>query len=146
MPLCPACTRITEARAGSNPFFIAELRESIAVLHDHQSYEGWTVLLLKDHAEHLHQLDTARQLRLAEDITDAARALVAAFSPNRINYECLGNQLAHVHWHIIPRYLPPVDPDPRQPVWGRNPAELNCGVAPERRSDLIKRLRGAGMR
>lgn len=142
---CPACTRIAEARAGTNPAFIAELRESIAVLHDHQRYEGWTVLLLKDHAEHLHLLTAERQARLALDIADAAQAIVQAFGPNRLNYECLGNQLAHVHWHIIPRYTPPTDPDPRQTVWVQPNPILNAGVASERRTDLIRRLREAGM-
>ena len=146
MSTCPACQRIAEARAKTNPFVIAELRESIAVLSDHQSYEGWTVLLLKDHAEHLHLLDEDRQVRLAADVADTARAIAKAFNPARINYECLGNQLAHVHWHIIPRYQPPIDPDPRQPIWGRPKPELECGVTPEKRSELIKRLRDAGMR
>lgn len=142
---CPACTRLSESRAGTHPAFIAELRESVCVLHDHQSYEGWCVLLLKDHAEHLHLLPVERQTRLAADIADTARAIADAFLPNRINYECLGNQLAHIHWHVIPRYQPPVDPDPRQAVWVRPAADLNSGVTPERRVELIRRIRGAGM-
>ena len=32
-----------------------------------------------------------------------------------MNYELLGNQIAHIHWHLIPR--PADDPAPRQPVW-----------------------------
>jgi len=32
-----------------------------------------------------------------------------------MNYELLGNQIAHIHWHLIPRRAD--DPAPRQPVW-----------------------------
>jgi diadenosine tetraphosphate (Ap4A) HIT family hydrolase len=143
---CHACQRIAQIRAGTNPFFIAELGESFAVLHDHQPYEGWCVLLLKDHAEHLHGLPIERQSRLAADVGRVGAAMVRAFAPNRINYECLGNQLAHIHWHLIPRYGPPRDPDPRMTVWVRPAAELQCGVDPKTRDEMILRLQTAGLR
>lgn len=44
-----------------------------------------------------------------------ARSIMEAFAPERINYECLGNQINHVHWHVIPRYAD--DPDPQKPIW-----------------------------
>jgi diadenosine tetraphosphate (Ap4A) HIT family hydrolase len=142
---CHACQRLAEIRAGKHPFFIAELSESFAVLHDHQPYEGWCVLLLKEHHEHLHLLPIARQARLAEDMARTAAAIVEAYSPQRLNYECLGNQLAHVHWHVIPRYVPPRDPDPRSAVWVRPAGELQCGVDPQKRDETIFRLRRAGL-
>ena len=145
MPDCPACRRIADIRAGTNPSFIAELSESFAVLHDHQPCEGWCVLLLKDHAEHLHLLPQDRRARLAQDVGRVAEAIARALNPNRINYECLGNQLAHIHWHIIPRYAPPKDPDPTTTVWVRPPHELQCGVDPAKREKLISSLRAAGL-
>lgn len=33
----------------------------------------------------------------------------------KINYELLGNQLPHIHWHLIPRLSQ--DPAPLEPVW-----------------------------
>jgi diadenosine tetraphosphate (Ap4A) HIT family hydrolase len=105
---------------------------------------GWCVLFLKDHAEHLHELDDGRQARLWQDVTDAARAIVKATGARRINYECLGNQLAHIHWHVIPRFEPPIDPDPKNVVWVRPAADLACGVSPERRIELIGLIRQAG--
>jgi diadenosine tetraphosphate (Ap4A) HIT family hydrolase len=144
-PSCPACLRIADSRAGANPFFIAELKESIAVLHDHQAYEGWCVLLLKHHAEHLHRLSAARRSALSDDMGRVADAIARAFSPRRMNYECLGNQLAHIHWHVIPRYEIPKDPDPRSTVWVRPASELQCGVTPARRLELISKLRQAGI-
>lgn len=74
------------------------------------------MLLLKEHVEHLAELPLARQARVFEDVAWVAAAQRKVFGPVRINYECLGNQVAHVHWHVIPRHTD--DPDPRNPVWG----------------------------
>jgi diadenosine tetraphosphate (Ap4A) HIT family hydrolase len=32
-----------------------------------------------------------------------------------LNYELLGNQVPHLHWHLFPRY--DADPDALKPVW-----------------------------
>lgn len=143
---CPACARIAKVRAGADPFFIAELRESYALLHKHQSYKGWVAVFMKEHVEHLHELPVERQLRLWQDVADVAKAITAAFGPVRLNYECLGNVVAHAHWHVIPRYRAPVDPEPGATVWVRPAAELDCGVSDAERGRLIEALRGAGLR
>lgn len=139
---CPLCARLEDAAATLR---ICELRESVVFLHEHQRYEGWCVLVLKDHAEHLHALPVHRQLRLWEDVAQVAGAITRAFAPARINYECLGNVVGHVHWHVIPRYTEPFDPDPRATVWVRPAAERDCGVTAERARELIGRLRAAGL-
>lgn len=152
---CPACARVARARRANDPFFLADLRESVAVLHKHQPYVqpadgsvagGWCTLWLKDHQEHLALLPLERQRRLAEDVAEAAGAMHIALGPlgmRRINYECLGNVVAHVHWHLIPRYERPIDPEPGATVWVRGPAELECGVGDDVRDQLVARLRGA---
>ena len=137
---CLACDRIQLIREQKNDFFVAELRESYAVLADDQRYIGYTILLLKDHAEHLHELPQKRQLSLFKDVIDIASSIVAAFHPLRLNYDCLGNSLPHIHWHIIPRY--DWDPEPTRPIWVRSKEELKVGVAPDELSKLVSMLRG----
>lgn len=44
-----------------------------------------------------------------------AKTLAEIYQAKKINYELLGNQLPHVHWHVIPRLAN--DPDPLEPVW-----------------------------
>jgi diadenosine tetraphosphate (Ap4A) HIT family hydrolase len=44
------------------------------------------------------------------------RALRKTLAPVKINLATLGNMVAHVHWHIIPRFAD--DPHFPQPVWG----------------------------
>ncbi len=145
---CPACARLERLRAGPDSFLLGELRESWAVLHKHQPYGegagGWCTLWLKDHHEQLGLLPRERQARLALDVADLAAAMHQALPGlRRINYECLGNVVAHVHWHLIPRFLAPADPRPDATVWVRPAAELECGVDDARRDRLVLALRAA---
>lgn len=142
---CPACARLTRARAGHDPLFICELRQSLVLLHKHQPYPGWCSLFMKDHVEHLDLLSTKRQSELWDDVMLVAAAIRRAFAPRRLNYENLGNVVPHVHWHIIPRFTQPADPDPSSTVWVRPTPELECGVTADRARELILRLRDAGL-
>jgi diadenosine tetraphosphate (Ap4A) HIT family hydrolase len=112
------------------------------VLADDQRYAGWCVLVLKEHEERLDALPVERQGRIFLDVARIGKAMAAAFSPDRLNFECLGNQVAHVHWHVIPRYRA-WDPDPGNTVWVRPLAERATGCAPERRLALVAALRRA---
>ncbi len=136
---CPACDRIKGIRR--DPAFLAELEESYAVLADAQGYPGWCTLLLKDHAEHLDALPVGCQRALFEDVARVAAAVLKAFSPRRLNYECLGNVTPHVHWHIIPRYVD--DPDPGATVWVRPAAEREAPATPAQRDERVRKLREA---
>lgn len=135
---CIACERIQQIWGGSNPYFIKELSESYVVAADNQRYEGYCILLLKTHAEHLSSLEKDRQLRLFEDLMLVANAIGEAFNSRRINYECLGNTMSHVHWHVIPRY--DWDPQPQSPIWVRPKEERNIGVGEEQLKEIVTRL------
>ncbi len=108
---CKAC-------AGEWPrkdHWIADLDLSQAYLHDDQFFPGWTVLVLKRHAIELFDLTKDERSRLIEEVSEVALALDMALDPVKINYELLGNQLPHIHWHVIPRLSD--DPAPRDAVW-----------------------------
>jgi diadenosine tetraphosphate (Ap4A) HIT family hydrolase len=94
---------------------IADFGTSIAYLFEDQFFPGWTVLVLKRHATELFRLSADERSRLIEEVSKIAEALMEAFHPVKINYELLGNQLSHIHWHLIPRLID--DPSPRDPVW-----------------------------
>lgn len=135
---CPICESISRIRAGQHARFLAELSETFAVLGDNQGTKGWCVLLLKEHVEHLAELPLARQARVFEDVARVAAAQRRVFGPVRINYECLGNQVAHVHWHVIPRHAD--DPDPRNPVWGWSKDALEGHLQQDEEARLIRDL------
>ncbi len=50
-----------------------------------------------------------------EEVSRIANILAQVYQAKKINYELLGNQLPHIHWHVIPRLA--TDPAPLEPVW-----------------------------
>jgi diadenosine tetraphosphate (Ap4A) HIT family hydrolase len=75
-----------------------------------------------------------------------ARAIELSCRPHKLNYELLGNQVPHLHWHLFPRYLD--DPDRLHPVWlalgqaERDPdVRRRLETAPQERSTTIAGLR-----
>ncbi len=145
---CELCLVLPELERGSRPQLIAELRETFAVLADNQGCRGWCVAILKDHVEHMADLPAEREMRVFEDVARIAAAIRDVFhdsgkdgGPPRINYECLGNLVPHVHWHVIPRHAD--DPEPTRPVWGWPDERLRGTMSEEERRELIAKLRAA---
>jgi diadenosine tetraphosphate (Ap4A) HIT family hydrolase len=85
------------------------------VLCDNQHYPGYTIFLAKRCVPELHELPPAECSLFLEEMSAVASAVWRAFAPRKLNYELLGNGVAHLHWHIIPRYAD--DPLPRWPIW-----------------------------
>lgn len=110
-PSCKVCN-------GSWPIadhFIADLGLSKAYLHDDQFFPGWTVVVFKRHATELFHLAPTERIQLMEEVSRMAKVLAEIFNAHKINYELLGNQLPHIHWHVIPRLKN--DPALLEPVW-----------------------------
>ena len=110
-PACPACGGQWPAPEQR----IADCGSTIAYLHDDQFFAGWTFLVLKRHATELWQLEAVERAQLIEEVARVARAVSRAFGAAKMNYELLGNAIAHVHWHLVPRRGD--DPSPKMPVW-----------------------------
>jgi diadenosine tetraphosphate (Ap4A) HIT family hydrolase len=109
----------------------------VAYLNDDQVFLGWTILVLKRHATELFHLVPEERRQLMEEVTDTARALASILNPVKINYELLGNQLPHIHWHIIPRLAG--DPAPLEPVWRVTHAPRQTGN--QERHELMEQIR-----
>jgi diadenosine tetraphosphate (Ap4A) HIT family hydrolase len=67
-----------------------------------------------------------------EEVNLVARILAETLHARKINYELLGNQLPHIHWHLIPRLAD--DPTPLEPVWRvpHHPVHLMASELQER--------------
>jgi diadenosine tetraphosphate (Ap4A) HIT family hydrolase len=150
---CPLC------QAATNPLLITTLAHTHVVLGDNQGCPGWCVCVLRGHVEHMDELSIETQQAVFGEVASVARAIrkwtlahaheyglvhpatSMAVTPPRINYECLGNQVAHIHWHVIPRHAN--DPDPRNPVWGWDRELLQGRFTMDQRVAMVGQLRVA---
>jgi diadenosine tetraphosphate (Ap4A) HIT family hydrolase len=110
----PSCKACSGTWPGSD-HFIADLGLSMAYLHDDQFFLGWTVLVFKRHATELFHLAPTERIQLMEEVSRFAKVLTETFDASKMNYGLLGNQMPHIHWHLIPRLSN--DPAPSEPVW-----------------------------
>lgn len=115
MDNCLVCTRIKMIQDGTNKHFVAELDTGYVVLGDHQYFEGYTLFLCKEHKNELHELDSAYRQKFLYEMSQVSEAVYRAIKPDKLNYELLGNGIAHMHWHIFPRRV--TEPHYKQPVW-----------------------------
>jgi len=101
--------------AGPVPEIIASFPQSVALLGPWQYYHGYCVLVARQHATELSQLDASVRRQFLDEMCLLAQAIERAFQPKKLNYEMLGNQVPHLHWHLFPRSAH--DPEALQPVW-----------------------------
>jgi len=94
---------------------ICELPAAFAILDNDQYYPGYTLVVAKTHATELYYLPENESTQFCQDMLRVAKAIAAVFQPQKMNYELLGNTVAHLHWHLFPRYE--WDPNPRRPIW-----------------------------
>jgi diadenosine tetraphosphate (Ap4A) HIT family hydrolase len=87
----------------------------VAILGPWQYYQGYCILVARTHATELSQLPDAERVAYLNEMCLLARAIENTFHPRKVNYELLGNQVPHLHWHLFPRY--DHDPEVRKPVW-----------------------------
>lgn len=112
---CPLCSRVTRAAAGHEPELVWSFPSSVAFLGPWQRYLGYCVLVSRRHATELSGLSETERREYLDEMCLLARAIEAEFAPRKMNYELLGNQVPHLHWHLFPR--PSDDPEPLRPVW-----------------------------
>jgi len=131
---CVMCDKYGAA----GPRLIAELETARAFLHEDQFFPGYVLLVLRRHATELYELGAAERRTHLEEVSRVAQAIARAFQPVKMNYELLGNQVPHIHWHLVPRLS--TDPDLRAPIWrvDHRPAPLAPAAARER-IELIRR-------
>ncbi len=142
---CPFCDKVANRDQLTAEEHVWTFPHSVALLGPWQFYAGYCVLIARQHATELSQLsDSARQGYLNE-MCLLARAIEAVTHPHKLNYELLGNQVPHLHWHLFPRSAD--DPDRLRPVWfaleraDQDPAERQRLQGRVARLDLSAQLR-----
>jgi diadenosine tetraphosphate (Ap4A) HIT family hydrolase len=143
---CGICASIETIRAGKAPNFIAELDHSYVVLGDAQLYRGYCILFAKHHARELFELPRDEALGLFDELRSVAEAIHSVTKPLKLNYECLGNLEAHIHWHVFPRYASEEEKLRHAPVWERPAAERAQALDEHDQRALMASLRAAIVR
>ena len=67
-------------------------------------YPAFCRVIWQRHVTEMTDLADADRLHLLRAVLGVETALRALLSPDKINLASLGNQVAHLHWHVIPRF------------------------------------------
>jgi diadenosine tetraphosphate (Ap4A) HIT family hydrolase len=112
---CYFCDEIQRIKDNQNDKLVAELPETYVLLKSSKLFPGYCLVVAKEHCEHLPELSKEKQLAMFADVITVANTIASELKPQRMNYECLGNLVPHIHWHVVPRYND--DPEPKGPIW-----------------------------
>ncbi len=104
-----------------------------AVYVDEPGYPGFCRVIWNAHIREMSDLDPADREHCMRVVFAVERVLRAAMHPDKINLASLGNMVAHLHWHVIPRFAD--DPHFPQPIWG---VRLRPGTAARSGADAAQ--------
>ncbi|NWJ51946.1 MAG: HIT family protein [Bacteroidetes bacterium] len=83
---------------------ICDLKASTLFLFKEQSYPGRCVVAFKDHVNELFEISDNERNLLMEDVAHVAKTMKKTFAPVKINYGAYSDKLAHLHFHLVPKY------------------------------------------
>jgi len=107
-PDCPLC-------GGDGGVLVARTPELRAVLVDEPDYPGYVRVIWNAHVAEMSHLSEPERARLLAAVNLAETALRQVLAPDKVNLASLGNQVPHLHWHVIPRFRD--DAHFPQPIW-----------------------------
>ena len=83
---------------------ICDLSVSQLILFKEQSHPGRCIVAYKDHVSEMVNLSDEERNAFFADVNRAAKAIHAAFHPDKINYGAYGDTGCHLHFHLVPKY------------------------------------------
>ena len=84
---------------------------------DAADYPGFCRVIWREHVREMSDLTAAGRHHLMSLVFATEAALRRSYHPHKINLASLGNVVAHLHWHVIPRFY-----DDRHfpaPIWAK---------------------------
>jgi diadenosine tetraphosphate (Ap4A) HIT family hydrolase len=84
--------------------FICELEVSSLILFKEQSKPGRCIVAYKEHVSELVNISEEERNAFMADVTRAAKAIHAAFHPDKLNYGAYGDTGCHLDIHLVPKY------------------------------------------
>lgn len=104
------------------------------VLVDEAGYAGYCRVIWQAHVAEMSDLDFEERFHLMRIVFEVEAGLRESLRPDKVNLASLGNVVAHLHWHVIPRFRD--DPHFPNPIWGarrREPAPRRTDLATAKR-------------
>ena len=101
-PNCGYCTGGDVLAAYGIP--ICDLDVSQLILFKEQSKPGRCIVAYKDHVSEIVDISDADRDAFFADVCRAAKAIHAAFHPDKLNYGAYGDTGCHLHIHLVPKY------------------------------------------
>ena len=117
---------------------VCELGVSTLILFREQSHPGRCIVAYREHVGEIVELDDEARSAFFADVARAARAIHAAFHPDKVNYGAYGDTGRHLHFHLVPKYRDETE-------WG-GVFEMNPGrtyLSDEEYDRMIEKLRTA---
>ena len=84
--------------------YICDLSVSTLILFKEQSHPGRCIVAYKDHVSEIVNLTDEERNAFFADVNRAAKAIHAAFHPDKVNYGAYGDTGCHLHFHLVPKY------------------------------------------
>lgn len=112
---CVLCRKLASLNELPAEEVVWQFPHSVALLGPWQYYQGYCILVSRTHASELFHLSPDERRAYLDEMCLLAEAIAACSQPHKLNYELLGNQVPHLHWHLFPRSRS--DADLRRPVW-----------------------------
>jgi diadenosine tetraphosphate (Ap4A) HIT family hydrolase len=102
------------------------------ILADEPDYPGFCRVIWNAHVAEFSDLEVADRDRLMQVVNAVERAVRRVLSPVKVNLASLGNQVPHVHWHVIPRFSN--DAHFPLPVWAPRQRTVSEAMLSQRRA------------
>ena len=118
MAVCPLCAPSLEDCVWAND----ELR---VILVPEPDYPGFCRVIWQAHVAEMTDLDVDARARFMAAVWAVEAAVRTALKPDKINLASLGNQVPHLHWHVIPRFR--ADAHFPEPIWAARRREARDG-------------------
>lgn len=113
------------------------------VLAAEADHPAFCRVILNRHVKEMTDLSPSERQRLMDLVYAVESAFRALLDPDKINLASLGNQVPHLHWHVIARFEG--DPHFPNPVWGQRTGgkmrELPATLTERLGAELDHRLR-----
>ncbi|HEY9280994.1 MAG TPA: HIT family protein [Eoetvoesiella sp.] len=97
-PDCPLCL------AGTHDAALWQNQELRVIDAADPDYPGFTRVIWHEHIAEMTQLDQPARRHIMDVVWVVEQTLRKVLKPQKVNLAQFGNQVPHIHWHVIPRW------------------------------------------